>query len=113
MTTMVDRRNSAWQDPKTYISLLGLLMTLCLAVGGYVSLQLSTIGATVQGIALSNAQLSADQKNLKERQDKSDVAREQDKREQASINWTLKASMLELQTRDRLADELKKLRAGK
>ena len=53
----LDRRTapSAWQDPRTWVSILGLLLTLCVVVGGYISSQLSALNINVQ--ALNNSMI--------------------------------------------------------
>lgn len=38
-----DRRTSTWQDPKLWVSILGLLLTLCIVIGTYIASQLNTL----------------------------------------------------------------------
>lgn len=68
---MPDRRDSAWADPKTWISILGLLLTILILVGGVIANQLralnaaqSELNASVHHMELTQAQTNTHNADL-------------------------------------------------
>lgn len=45
---MPDRRESAWQDPRTWVSILGVMLMLLLTTLGYIVSVLTSINTSVQ-----------------------------------------------------------------
>lgn len=53
---MPDRRESAWADPKTWISILGLLLTVLIFVGSVIASKLSDLSVTVHHMEIAQTQ---------------------------------------------------------
>lgn len=68
---MPDRRESAWQDPRTWVSVLGILLTIALAILGFIASQLASINQSVQStrdaVLIVTTRQEADNKSLTER----------------------------------------------
>lgn len=44
----VERRGSGWNDPRTYIAILGIILAICTTILGYIASQLQDIRTSVQ-----------------------------------------------------------------
>jgi hypothetical protein len=44
---------SAWSDPRTWVSICGILLTICMAIGGFLMAKLSSIEAAMQALLIS------------------------------------------------------------
>lgn len=63
---VVDRRESAWADPRTWVSIIAVLLTLSIAVGGLMINQLSSLNAKVEGLLVVTTKQGSDYDALKE-----------------------------------------------
>lgn len=72
---------SAWSDPRTWVSICGLLLTICVTIGGFLIAKLSSIEAAMQALLVNTtitttkhderiAQLQADSAKLHAQVDK-------------------------------------------
>lgn len=62
-----DRRESPWADPKLWVSVLTVVLTIVLAAFGYIATRLSSIDTAVQAIVISNARQGIEIEALKKR----------------------------------------------
>lgn len=68
-------RTSAWQDPRTWVSILGLLLTISLFVLGMIASQLGSINTAVQAIRDSSIESRTKIGSLEERMSKMEAAK--------------------------------------
>jgi septal ring factor EnvC (AmiA/AmiB activator) len=52
---------SAWADPRTWISICGILLTICLAIGGFIASKLSSIDSAMQHLLVSQTETTTRQ----------------------------------------------------
>lgn len=76
---MAERRAtpSAWQDPRTWVSILGILLTILVVIGTFISAQLSSIHADINTLTVAqtaNTTRQAEQiREIQERQRKQET----------------------------------------
>jgi hypothetical protein len=93
-----------WRDPRLYVSLLAVLLTLCIGVLGFIWAQLAAINATMQTMVVSNSRQGVEIETLKNdmREIKKEVS-DQEKRENDyhfNLSNRLKGVEVEIKMKD-------------
>jgi multidrug efflux pump subunit AcrB len=63
---VVDRRESAWADPKTWVSIMAVLLTIALFLAGLIVAQLSALSGKIEGLIVVTTKQGADYEAMKE-----------------------------------------------
>ena len=97
----------AWQDPRTWMQLMSLLLAICALVGGFVAAQLSQIHGTLQTIIEDKARKTEQVERLKTDISEEKTERKKEHDDQMAYNFTLKADLIKVQTQLALEKERK------
>src|SRR6478609_5312047 len=66
ITAVTDRRESAWADPKTWVSIMAVLLTIALFLAGLIVAQLSALSGKIEGLIVVTTKQGADYEAMKE-----------------------------------------------
>lgn len=93
-----DRRShSGWSDPKTWVSIVAVLLSIVIALSGYLAATLSTIKDNVQTIVVSTAKQEEKMKAVEDRVKKLEDF-ESTQREAYNFNFTTRLAVVEAKT---------------
>lgn len=62
---MVERRTSAWSDPKTWVSICGILLTISSLISGAILHELSTLSSKVESVLIAQQKQTSDSEALR------------------------------------------------
>lgn len=99
---MPDRRDSAWADPKTWISILGLLLTILILVGSVIASQLRELNASMHHMEVTQAQTNTHNADLIGQLIEAQARNDRKFENQDAYNFGVNKAMTEMSTTMRL-----------
>lgn len=107
---MVDRRveSSGWRDPRLYVGILSVLLTVFLWLANRVSSQLETISTSVQAIAVANSKQTEQIATLQRAYDKLEARVTTDETTQNAYNNQQAVLLTQINTKLNMMNEKRK-----
>lgn len=94
---------SPWQNPGLWVSILSLLLTVCIIIGGFMSKQLSDLHSDMTNLMLSttrtNTQQAEEIKTLQSQMQEEKVERKKEHDDQNAYNYDLNGKLIKITTR--------------
>ena len=96
----------AWQDPRTWMQLMSLLLAICALVGGFVAAQLSQIHGTLQTIIEDKARKTEQVEQLQKQVEKLESKIIKVEGDQTAYNFNLKSDLVEIKTQLKMRSKI-------
>lgn len=98
-----DKPPSAWQNPGLWVSILSLLLTICIIIGGFVSKQLSDLHSDMTSLTISttrtNTQQAEEIKTLQLQMAEEKAERKKEHEDQNAYNYDLNGKLIKITTK--------------
>jgi len=93
---------SPWSDPRLWVSITGVLLTICLTIGGFIASKLSSIDSAMQHLLVSQTETTTRQTEqiatLQRQQAEQKAQSDKDRADQTAYNYDLMKQLTQIKT---------------